>query len=286
MSSSQSLPTAVGALEGKAKEHKQAQNTQHHLSIAEYNIRELNGELDELADRLRDLRYYKTVLEQAFGGSAPTMTIDAIQMAETATAVTQGDLLENVQSDNVGQEEPALNETGGDSGGRVEVQLTTEVETQISQIKAAKHQVKRATETIQTLIENGDESESWRSSDEWREKVRAAEELQSILGSQSKEFNRALNQIRRLLNRDLMDSSDRATKFVRQWKRATSNWEQHQSLQSFDAFQKEHGLSDSTVEEIRKLSKSEEVTLADVSLDSLEEMKSVDELESAIKLSL
>ncbi|WP_248908163.1 hypothetical protein [Halocatena marina] len=286
MSRSQSLPTAVEALEGKAKEHKQAQNTQHHLSIAEFNIRELNGELDELADRLRDLRYYKTVLEQAFGGSTPTMTVDAIQMAEKATDVTQDDLLENVQSDDVSQEEPVLDETGVDSSGRVEVQLTAEVETQISQIKTAKRQIKMATDKIQTLIENGDEDTSWRNSNEWKEKVRAAEELQSILGSQNKKFNQTLNQIRRLLNRDLMDSSDRATKFVHQWERATSNWEKHQSLQSFDAFQEEHDLSDSTVEEIRKLSKSEQVTLADVALDSLEEMKSVDELESAVKLSL
>jgi len=36
----------------------------------------------------------------------------------------------------------------------------------------------------------------------------------------------------------------------------------------------------------RKLSKSEQLTLDDVSLASLEEMKSVDELESAVKLSL
>jgi hypothetical protein len=89
-----------------------------------------------------------------------------------------------------------------------------------------------------------------------------------------------------LLNRELMDSSESATKFVRQWERATSNWEKHQSLQSFDAFQEEHDLSGSTVDEVRKLSNSERLTLADVSLDSLEELKSVDELESAVKLSL
>lgn len=286
MSSSQSLPTVVEALEGKATEHKQSQNTQHHLSIAEYNIRELNNELDELADRLRELRYYKTVLEEAFGGSAPTMAVDARKMAEQAIDVTQNELLENVQSDDVGQENPVLDETAEDEGGRVEVQLTTEIETQISQIRSAKGQVKRATDRIQTLIKNGDEDGNWRSSNEWKEKVRAAEELQSILGNQSKEFNDALNQIRRLLNRELMDSSDRASKFVRQWERATSNWEKHQSLQSFDAFQEEHDLSKSTVEEIQKLSKSEELTLHDVSLDSLEEMKSVTELESTVKLSL
>ncbi|MEF8800467.1 MAG: hypothetical protein V5A56_05490 [Halolamina sp.] len=284
MSSSQSLPTAVEALEGKAREHKQAQNTQYHVSVAEHNIRELNDELDELADSLHELKYYKTVLEDAFGGSAPTVTVDAVKMAEKAADVTQEELLANVQSDDVGQAEVDLEETSTDSGSRVAVQLTDEVETQISQIRAAKRQVEQATDRIQTLVENG--GENWRGSDEWKEKIRAAEELQSILGSQSTEFNRALDQIRRLLNRELMDSSESATKFVRQWERATSNWEKHQSLQSFDAFQEEHDLSDSTVDEIRKLSKSERLTLADVSLDSLEELKSVDELESAVKLSL
>ena len=284
MSSSQSLPTAVEALEGKAREHKQAQNTQYHVSVAEHNIRELNDELDELADSLHELKYYKTVMEDAFGGSAPTVTVDAVKMAEKAADVTQEKLLANVQSDDVGQAEVDLEETSTDSGSRVAVQLTDEVETQISQIRAAKRQIEQATDRIQTLVENG--GENWRGSDEWKEKIRAAEELQSILGSQNTEFNRALDQIRRLLNRELMDSSESATKFVRQWERATSNWEKHQSLQSFDAFQEEHDLSDSTVDEIRKLSKSERLTLADVSLDSLEELKSVDELESAVKLSL
>ena len=89
-----------------------------------------------------------------------------------------------------------------------------------------------------------------------------------------------------MLNRELTDSDESGETFVRQWERATSDWEQHQSLQSFDAFQEEHDLSDSTVDDIRKLSKSEQLTLDDVSLASLEEMKSVDELESAVKLSL
>ncbi|MWG36100.1 hypothetical protein [Halomarina oriensis] len=284
MSSSLSLPATVEALEGKAKEHKQAQNTQYHVSVAEHNIHELNGELDELVGSLGELRYYKTVLEDALGGSAPTATIDAVQLAKKAASVTQEELLANVQTGDIGQEEINLNEVSTDSGSRVTVELTEEVETQISQIEAAKRQLKQATNQIKKLIKNG--GQNWKGRTEWEEKVRAAEELQSILGSQSKDFNRALNQIRRLLRREMMDSSDSATNFVRQWGRATSNWEKHQSLQSFDAFQEEHNLSDSTVDEIRKLSKSEQLTLADASLNSLKEMKSVSELESAVKLSL
>jgi len=284
MSSSQSLPTVVDALEGKAREHKQAQNTQYHVSVAEHNIRELNGELDDLADSLRELRYYKTVLEDAFGGTAPTAIVDAVQLAENAADVSQEQLLANVQSDDVGREAVDLEGGNTESGGRVAVELTDEVETQISQIQAAKAQVERATEKTQALIESG--GKGWQGSDEWQEKIQAAEELQSILGSQSTEFNRALNQIRRLLNRELMESHTGATNFVGEWKRATSDWEKHQSLQSFDAFQEKHDLSDSTVEDIKKLSKSEQLTLADVSLDSLEELKSVDELASAVKLSL
>jgi len=79
MSGTQSLPTAVDALEDKARKHKQAQNTQYHVSIARHNISEVNSELDDLEEALRDLRYYKTVLEDAFGGSAPTMLGSAVQ---------------------------------------------------------------------------------------------------------------------------------------------------------------------------------------------------------------
>ncbi|WP_318571218.1 hypothetical protein [Salinigranum marinum] len=284
MTSSQSLPTAVEALEGKAREHKQAQNTQYHVSVARHNISELNDALDELVDSLRELRYYKTVLEEAFGGTAPTMTVDAIQLAQKATGVTQDELLANVQGEDMGQDELDLDASDSTGSGRVQVQLTSEVETHIKQVKAAKRQVEGARDRIETRIQNG--GDGWRGTDEWQEKIRAAEELQSILGSQSTDFNRALNHLRQLLNQELGYTGEKATKFVREWKHATSEWEKHQSLQSFDSFQDEHDLSDSTVDEIRKLSKSEQVTLADVSLDSLEEMKSVEELESSVNLSL
>jgi len=261
MSGSKSLHTAVEALDDKAKEHKQAQNTKYHVSVARSNISEINSEFDELATRLRDLKYYKTVLEEAFGGSAPTMTAGAVQAIENATGVTQDDLLENVQSDDVGENEVA-----------------PEVETHLKQIRSAKKQVKSVIQTIENQLE------SERS--EWTTKVEAAEELQKILGGQNADFSRTLNHMHSLLTRELMDTSGSASNFVSEWENATSDWEKHQSLQSFDDFQEKHNLSDSTVEDVKTLSKSQQLTLADVSLDSLEEMKRVDELESAVELSL
>lgn len=276
MSSSQSLPAAVEALEDKAKEHKRAQNTQYHVSVASHNISDVNDELDELAERLRDLRYYKTVLENAFDGSAPSMTGSAVQVAEKTADVTQEDLLENVQSGEMGEEEADLDDSDG--GSNLGFQLTPEVETHIEQIRSAKKQLKNVTETIESQLKS--------KRDEWSTKVGAAEELQKILGGQNSDFARTLNHMHTLLTRDLMDSSGRASSFVSQWDNATSNWEGHQSLQSFDDFQEKHDLSDSTIEDVKTLSKSQQLTLAGVSLDSLEEMKDVDELESAVELSL
>jgi hypothetical protein len=83
-----------------------------------------------------------------------------------------------------------------------------------------------------------------------------------------------------------MKSTGTGSAFASKWENAVSNWEEHQSLQSFEDFQEKHNLSDSTVEDVKTLSKSQQLTLADVSLDSLEEMKRVDELESAVELSL
>ncbi|NEU59129.1 hypothetical protein [Halorussus sp. MSC15.2] len=257
MSGSKSLPTAVEALDDKAKEHKQAQNTKYHVSVARSNISEINSEFDELATRLRDLKYYKTVLEEAFGGSAPTMTAGAVQAIENATGVTQDDLLENVQSDDVGE---------------------NEVETHLKQIRSAKKQVKSVIQTIENQLE------SERSA--WTTKVEAAEELQKILGGQNADFSRTLNHMHSLLTRELMDTSGSASNFVSEWENATSDWEKHQSLQSFDDFQEKHDLSDDTIEDVKTLSKSQKLTLADVSMETLEEMKRVDEFESAVELSL
>ena len=276
MSSTQSLPAAVEALEDKAREQKQAENTQYHVSVAQHNIREVNSELDDLITSLRDLRYYKTVFEEAFDGSAPMLVSSATQSAEKAIESTQEQLLEDVQSSLADDGETEL---GSDTdNGNLEVELTPKVSKQISQIQSAKQMVDNVTEQIEGQLESKQKA--------WSTKVSAAEELQKILGGQDGDFATTLNHMHTLLTRKLMDSSGSASNFVSQWTNAVSNWEQHQSLQSFDDFQEKHDLSDSTVEDVKTLSQSGELTLADVSLENIKEMKRVDELESAIDLSL
>lgn len=276
MSSTQSLPAAVEALEDKAREQKQAENTQYHVSVAQHNIREVNSELDDLITSLRDLRYYKTVFEEAFDGSAPMLVSSATQSAEKAIESTQEQLLEDVQSSLADDGETEL---GSDTdNGNLEVELTPKVSKQISQIQSATQMVDNVTEQIESQLESKQNA--------WSTKVSAAEELQKILGGQDGDFATTLNHMHTLLTRKLMDSSGSASNFVSQWTNAVSNWEQHQSLQSFDDFQEKHDLSDSTVEDVKTLSQSGELTLADVSLENIKEMKGVDELESAIDLSL
>lgn len=274
MSGTQSLPTAVDALEDKARDHKQAQNTEYHVSVARHNIREINSELADLEESVRDLRYYKTVFVEAFDGSAPTMVSSAVQAAENAVEVTQDELLANIQNNAMDEGETVHEE---DLTG-LEVELTPEVKKQRSQIRSAKQMIENVSENIQTKLES--------KRDTWSTRVSAAEELQKILGSQNSDFARTLNYMHQLLTRDLMDSSENASRFVSEWGNATDNWEEHQSLQSFDDFKEKHDLSDSTIEDVKTLSKSQQLTLADVSMDTLEEMKRVDELESAVELSL
>jgi hypothetical protein len=204
------------------------------------------------------------------------MTSSAVQAAEKAVKTAQDDLLENVQSGEVGDDEADLDSNEDQSD--LEVQLTSEVQKQIQQIQSAKRQVDNVRETIEGELEAEQE--------EWNEKINAAEELQKILGGQNGDFSRTLNHMYKLLNRKLMKSTGTGSPFASKWKNAVSNWEEHQSLQSFEDFQEKHNLSDSTVEDVKTLSKSQQLTLADVSLDSLEEMKRVDELESAVELSL
>lgn len=276
MSGTQSLLTVVEALESKAKKHKQAENTQFHVSVAQHNIRRVNSELDELVQSLENLRYYKKVLEEAFDGSVPAITNSAVQTAEEAVETTQEELLGNAQSREVGDNEADLR--SDDSSGNPEVELTPEVEEQVKQIQSAKKQVDNITGQIKSQLKSKQE--------EWNTKVSAAEELQKILGGQNEDFSRTLNHMHKLLTLELMNSSGSASNFVSQWKSAVSNWEKHQSLQSFDDFQEKHNLSDSTVQDIKTLSQSRQLTLADVSLDTIAEMKRVNELESAVELSL
>lgn len=274
MTDTQSLPTAVDTLENKAREHKQAQNTQYHVSVARHNIDRINDEFEELIEALQELKYYRTVLKEAFGESPPTALGSPVETAENAAGITQEELLENVQSGEIGSGDVSL------GGGQTDpaVKLTSEVETHIKQIQSAKQQVKNATEAVQTSLRS--------ERDEWTTKVSAAEELQKILSNQNSDFTTTLNHMQQLLKKKLMDPSGTASKFVAEWSNAIENWEEHQSLQSLDDFKERHDLSESTIEDIRTLSQSRKLTLADVSIESLTEMKRVDGLESAVELRL
>lgn len=273
MASTQSLPTVVDALEDKAKKHKQAENTQFHVSVAEHNIREVNRELEELVTQLRDLKYYKEVLEEAFDGDAPTMTKNAITAAKKITNVTQDALLEYVQSGEMDRDVDLEEENE-----QPQVELTSEVQKHIEQIRSVKKQLKTVSDQLVRDLENEREN--------WRKKVNAAEELQKIIGAGGSDFAKTLNRMHTLLTQKLLDTAGDARNFIVQWNRAIDEWKEHQSLQSLDDFQKKHGLSDATIDDVERLSKSEKLTLADVSLDTLEEMKGVDELASAVVLNL
>lgn len=273
MTTTQPLPTVVDVLEDKAREHKQAQNTQYHVSVAQHNISEINGELDELIEELADLQYYRTVLEEAFDGSPPATLSSAVREAEDAIDVTQNELLVEIQQTEM-EGEVELGEDTTD----ISVELTAEIKDHRDQIRSATERIKSVNDNITTKLKS--------KRDAWSTKIGAAEELQKILGSPNSDFARTLEHMHQLLTRDLMDSSGRASQFVRQWDNARSDWERHQSLQSFEDFKQRHNLSPSTIEDVKTLSKSQQLTLAEVSLDSLEEMKRVDELESAVELSL
>jgi hypothetical protein len=276
MSDVQSLPAAVEALEDKARTHKQADNIDFHASVAQHNISRVNEELDELVERLRDLRYYKRVLERAFDGSA-TSVASTVQVAEQVADVTQDDLLSNVRGGEMMETDVDLDDESP-SQSQPEVKLTPEVEKQIKRIQSAKEQAKSAAETVRAQLEGKQES--------WLTRVEAAEELQRIIGGGNSGFAKTLNHMHNLLTRELLDPSGSASTFVSKWDSATDDWERHQSLQSLDDFQQKHDLADSTIDDVRTLSQSRELTLADVSIESLREMKGVDELESAVNLSL
>lgn len=275
MSIEQPLPAVVEALEDKAKKHKQAENTQYHVSVAEHNVSEVNEELKELVSHLQELKYYKSVLEDAFDGDAPTMVVNAVANAEKIANVSQDDLLQYVQT---GEMTGEVDFEAGGGQDQPTVKRTPEVQKHIKRIENVNKQIENVNNNITRELKN--------ERDKWSTKVRAAKELQKIIGASGSDFAQTLNQMHKLLTRELLDTDGGARNFVVQWERLVEEWEEHQSLQSLDDFQRKHDLSDITIGDIERLSKSKKLTLADVSLDTLEQMKDVDELASAVSLNL
>lgn len=252
MSDGQTLAETVDSIETKAERKGQIDDIDSELDRAHEALGRINDEVVDLAEAVRHLQFYREILAEAFDGDEPPKVQTALDSAS--------DAIEK------------------DTDGMVRSLRDGEPERVRSNISDSIDEVERAKRQVKTKLKE----EHW---SVWNERLTSAKELQQILGSSNSDFETTLNWIDSLVNSEMQNPEQRASRVVEQWERAEKQWEEHQDLQGLSKFQETYGISDEAVETIRTLSQGS-TTLGAVDIEILGELKKIDELADAISLEI
>ena len=259
MSKVETLNEVVEAIEEQAERKETAENIDEMVATARGTLSSLNGDVEELADEVETLQFYRQVLGEMFDGNEPSGVRPALEAAETAVQADSDEIINALVENVEGGQGTTINEFQKDVTGAT------------SSVKDATDSVKGSLRSYQS---------------EWEERLESAKELQQIIGEQNDEFAKTVGWLEEIVTRNMWNPERTASTVVTNWNNATTQWESHQDLQGLDAFQKTHDLSDDAVEAVERLSSRSNLTLSDVDIDVLEELKNIDQLAEAVELSI
>ena len=257
MSDATTLSDAIESIEEQAERKETAENIDKKVAAARGTASSLNDDVQELAEAVQTLQFYRQLLDEMFGESPRVQS--ALDKAETAVRLDQSEIIDAL-----------VENTDGGRGTRV-----NEIRKDVT---AATSSVEKETESIKTRLRSYES--------EWQERLSSARYLQEIIGGQNDEFTKTVRWLEEIITKNMWNPEQRASTVVSKWENATNQWENHQDLQGLDAFQETHRLSDDAIEAVERLSSQSSLTLDDVDVDVLAELKEIDQLANAVELSI
>lgn len=259
MTDTATLSEAVEAIEEQTDRKETAENIDEKVATAQGTASKLNSDVRELAEAVETLQFYRQLLDKMFGGNEPPSVQSALDEAEAAVRSDKSDIVDALVENTEGGRGTPINESRKDVTG-------------------ATSSVKDATESVKDRL-RGYKSD-------WEDQLSSARDLQAIIGGQNDEFAKTVSWLEEIITTSMWNSGQSVSKVTTNWENATAQWERHQDLQGLDEFQETHGLSDDAVEAVNRLSSRSNLTLADVDIDVLRELKRIDQLENAVNLSI
>lgn len=259
MSDATTLSDAVEAIEEQADRKETAENIDEKVAAARGTASSLNDDVQELADAVQKLQFYRQLLDEMFGGNEPPKVRSALDEAEAAVRPDQSEIIDALVENTDGGRGTQINEIRKD-------------------VTAASASVEKATESIKTRLRSYES--------EWQERLSSARDLQEIIGGQNDEFAKTVRWLEEIITKNMWDPEQTASMVITNWENATNQWENHQDLQGLEAFQETHGLSDDAIEAVKRLSSQSSLTLDEVDVDVIAELKGIDQLANAVELSI
>lgn len=247
------LEETVSELEAKSERIRSARDVETKLSSAEDSIERLNRDLDSLEDTADELAFYVGVLETVFDTDRPVAVERAIATAEEAADIGDKAVLD-----------------------AAEKQDFTDL---YDSVEAADEELEDAIERVDERITDNHQSP-------WEDELSSARELNRIIGGGDDAFLDIISSMEAFLTQAVWNPDKVPQTLSARWDRLLEKWEENSGKHGWEPFQKEHGLSDETIDELKQFTTKDTVRLSDLSLTALEEVKQVDELESALQVEL
>ncbi len=245
-----SLEDEAERLHKKAESASRAQNVEQRVLTAKKDIRRVTSALTELNQSIRDLQFYTGILTEVFDQPQPAQVDDAIGRALGVVDITDEEILEEADENRL-------------------MSIKDDIDQVESTINDAKSTVR---EEINDHVER------------WQDDINSARELDRIISSGNSDFSQVLYNMDNFLTSDINDPTNNPSGLAKRWERLKTSWDEEGGKQGWESFKSEYGLSDSTVRKLRKFTNQKSVNLSEFTVENLEEIKQVDDLESAIKL--
>lgn len=254
------LEGAVESIEERAERKRTAENIEARVSKARTKANSVNDDLQTLEALLRDLTYYRQVLDGVVNPNREPRSVD--------------DALDDARA--------AVREDGSAFVDRL---VGSVEESSDRDVSAATERIDDAIDSVDAAIEDVKGSLREHRS-KWEANISSARDLQHLLGTANDDFLDTVEWIEELVTDKVWDPSNNADVVCREWENATAQWREHQDLQDLSAYQETHDLSDGTIDALRKLDTQSTLTLEQVDLAALEEMKAIEDLSEAVELQI
>ncbi|WP_273838052.1 hypothetical protein [Halococcus sp. PRR34] len=245
-----SLDSKLDSLEQKATEYDTRTNTEQRVDQAEKDLKELNRAFRKLENSLDEFERHTGILTEIFKQSLPPEAASAHDKARSISDITQDDVLDII-----------------DDGSR-------SLSSHVDEVRETRETVVDAQRTVDEQLKT---IQSQKLAD-----ASTAESIQKLVGEDPDAMD-TISQYRSFLN-SILSPNDSVSWLKSRWQGLEKGF---QNLDTdWEGFRQRHGLSQQTVEDLKRLSREDEVDLDELSDTSVTEMLDVSELCSTIKVSL
>lgn len=246
------LEARVSDLKEKANRTRRAKNREGEIQRAKANIGELAREVGSLESSTESLLFYNDVLTKVFEDDRTDEMERAIGRVQEVSEISDREILDAA-------EERETNSI---------IQDVTDTNKIVRNAKD---------ETIEKIRSHRRE---------WESEIESARDLNQIIGGTGEGFESVLNDMDEFLNSDIWEENNSISSLEARWDNLTNKWSKNAGKHGWDSFKEEHDLSEGTIGTLQQFAEKSSVRLNEIDIDNIQEMKGIDELESAIRMEI